>query len=87
LTPLLRPPGSSLLPSWELHLRAERKTPGTVRLYLTGVRAFLAWCRRTGRAATLDRVTVTAFVADLLGGGAQPATARARHLAVRRFTA
>ncbi|HKF00637.1 MAG TPA: tyrosine-type recombinase/integrase, partial [Actinomycetes bacterium] len=78
---------AALLPSWELHLRAERKSPGTVRLYLTGVRAFLAWCQRTGRTATLDRATVTAFVAELLDGGAQPATARARHLAVRRFAA
>jgi hypothetical protein len=31
---------AALLPSWELHLRAERKMPGTVRLYTTGVRAF-----------------------------------------------
>jgi hypothetical protein len=77
----------ALLPSWELHLRDERKTPATVRLYSTGVRTFLAWCRRTGRPATLDRATVTAFVADLLDGGAEAATARARHLALRRFAA
>jgi integrase/recombinase XerD len=78
---------AALLPSWELHLRAERKTPGTVRLYSTGVRAFLAWCNRQGRPATLDRATVAAFVADLLDGGREAATARARHLALRRFAA
>jgi hypothetical protein len=48
-----------------------------VRLYATGVRAFLSWCDRQGRPATLDRLTVAAFVAELLNDGREAATARA----------
>ena len=35
----------------------------------------------------LDRKTVAAFVADLLDAGAEPATARSRYQALRRFSA
>ena len=37
--------------SWTIHLRAERKAEGTVRLYATGVRAFSPGA--TGRARQL----------------------------------
>lgn len=76
----------SLLDSWELHLRAERKSPATVKQYGDGVRRFLAWADETGADPILDRPTVNAFVAALLDSGAEPATARARHLALRRFS-
>ncbi len=76
-----------LLESWELALRAERKSPQTVKAYGDGVRRFLVWCAAGGRPAVLDRVTVNAFVAALLGDGSEPATARSRHLALRRFSA
>ncbi len=75
-----------LLESWELALRAERKSPQTVKSYGDGVRRFLAWCATEGRPAVLDRATVNAFVAALLEGGAEPATARSRQLALRRFS-
>ncbi|WP_448618435.1 site-specific integrase [Geodermatophilus sp. URMC 65] len=79
---------AALLPSWELHLRAERKSPPeTVKSYGDGVRRFLAWADAAGRPAVLDRASVNAFTADLLAGGGQPATARARQLALRRFSA
>lgn len=78
---------AALLPSWELALRAERKSAETVKNYGTGVRRFLAWCADNGRDAVLDRPTVAGFVSDLLDNGAEPATARARHLALRRFSA
>jgi site-specific recombinase XerD len=78
---------AGLLPSWELSLRAERKSPQTVKSYGDGVRAYLRWCEDHDRAATLDRRALAAFVDHLLGSGAQPATARARQLAVRRFSA
>ena len=78
---------AALLPSWELALRAERKSPQTVKSYGDGVRRFLDWCTRTSHRPVLDRATVAAFVADLLEDGAEPATARARHLALRRFSA
>ena len=62
--------------------RAERKSPQTVKVYGDGVRRFLAWCPVNGHPAVLDRATVTAFVADLLDRGAEPATARSRQLAL-----
>jgi Phage integrase, N-terminal SAM-like domain len=77
----------TLLGSWELHLRAEHKGPATIKSYGAGVRRFLAWCADTGHSPTLDRPTVAAFVADILDTGAEPATARSRHLALRRFSA
>jgi integrase/recombinase XerD len=90
-TPRARRPAAvdlaGLLPSWELHLRAERKIPGTVKSYGDGVRRFLAWAAASGRPAVLDRMSVTAFVADLLAAGAEPATARTRQLGLRRFSA
>ena len=78
---------AALLPSWELHLRAERKSPQTLKAYGDGVRRFLTWCAAQDRPAVLDRPTVTAFVAGLLDAGAEPATARSRQLALRRFAA
>jgi site-specific recombinase XerD len=73
------------LESWLRHLRAEAKSGATITLYDRGVRAFLAWCKAEGRAAVLERETVTAFIADLLAAGREPATARAYQLAVRLF--
>jgi site-specific recombinase XerD len=78
---------AALLGSWELHLRAERKSPQTVKAYGDGVRRFLAWCTGTGTPPTLDRGTVSGFVVALLDAGAEPATARSRQLALRRFAA
>jgi site-specific recombinase XerD len=78
---------TALLPSWELHLRAERKSPATVKSYGDGVRGFLAWCARTRTAPELTRTAVNGYVAALLDAGAEAATARARQLGVRRFSA
>jgi integrase len=75
------------LPSWELALRAERKSPATVKSYGDGVRRFIEWCGATGTEPNLNRPNVTGFIAAALEAGAQPATARTRHLAVRRFAA
>ena len=76
-----------LLGSWELALRAERKSPQTVKSYTDGVRQFLAFTGRGERRPVLDRANVNAFVAGLLDDGAEPATARARQLALRRYSA
>src|SRR5918912_339676 len=78
---------AALLDSWTVHLRAERKSPETVKSYTAGVRQFLDWCAAEGTPAVLDRATVNAFVASLLDSGAEAATARSRQLAVRRFSA
>jgi integrase len=77
---------ADLAESWLVHLRAERKSPATLRIYRAGVKAYLAWCEQSGQPAILDRNLVAAFTADLLDQGAEPATAQARHLAVRRFS-
>jgi site-specific recombinase XerD len=76
----------ALLGSWELALRAERKSAQTVKSYGDGVRRFLAWCDAAGTPPVLDRPTV-AFIAELIDEGAEPATARARQLSLRRFSA
>jgi integrase/recombinase XerD len=76
-----------LLASWELALRAERKAPQTIRTYGDGVRAFISWCIASHRPATITRDNLRGFVDQILAGGASPATAASRHLAVRRFSA
>lgn len=73
--------------SWELHLRAEHKSPATLKGYRTGVEQFLAWCDETVTDPSLDRTTVAEFIAALLDGGAEASTAATRHLALRRFSA
>jgi site-specific recombinase XerD len=75
------------LSSWELALRAERKAPQTIKSYGDGVRAFLRWCAEHGHSPALVRDLMKGFIADLLDAGAEPATARSRQLAVRRFSA
>lgn len=78
---------ADLLASWELHLRAERKSPQTVKTYGDGVRAYLRWCAEHDHPARLDRDLVKMFTVWLLDTGAKPATAQSRHLALRRFSA
>jgi len=40
------PDPADLLPSWELSLRAQRKSPQTIKTYTDGVHRCLAWCGR-----------------------------------------
>jgi integrase/recombinase XerD len=77
---------ADLLTSWELHLRAERKSPQTVKSYGDGVRAYIAYCVREGKPVRIDRRQLREFIDALLTAGAKPATAVNRHLAVRRFS-
>ncbi len=76
-----------LLPSWELALKAERKSPQTVDSYSRGVTLFLRWCAATGTRPEMTRATVQAFISSLLDAGAEAATARSRHMALRRYGA
>ncbi|MFW5471063.1 tyrosine-type recombinase/integrase [Knoellia sp. CPCC 206435] len=75
-----------LATSWMLGLRAERKSPQTLKNYGDGVRFYLDWCQR-GSADPLARDSLRAWVAELVDTGMAPATIRARQLPVRRFTA
>jgi integrase/recombinase XerD len=76
-----------LVDSWELALRAERKSPQTLKSYTDGVRAYLRWCRETGREGDLTRRGLELFVGALLDQGREASTALSRHLACRRFSA
>jgi site-specific recombinase XerD len=78
---------ADLLLSWKLALRAERKSPATVASYSEGVLGFLRWCATSGATPELTKETVNGFTTALLDGGAEPATARARQMALRRFAA
>jgi site-specific recombinase XerD len=78
---------AGLLPSWEVALAAERKSPKTIRVYRDGVRAFIRWCADTGTDPILTRAAVAAFTVALLDGGAEAHTARTRQQALRRFAA
>jgi integrase/recombinase XerD len=78
---------AELLPSWQLAMRAERKSAGTIKTYSDGVTGFLRWCEATGTTAELTKTTVQSFIADLLANGSEGATAQARQLALKRFAA
>ena len=70
-----------LLSSWKLALRAERKSPATVKSYAEGVLRVHALVRDArAHRAELTKTNAQAFVADLLDNGAQPKTASARLL-------
>lgn len=77
----------SLLDSWTLHLRAEHKSPNTVKSYSDSIRAFLRWAESTGTPPEIDRPTVQAFLVDLLESGAEATTANIRYRSLRRFSA
>jgi len=78
---------ADLMPSWQLTMRAENKSPRTITTYTAGVESFLGWCERTGTPAELTKPTVQGWIADLLGGGAQATTATTWLGGVKRFAA
>src|SRR4051794_40527052 len=76
---------AALVPSWQIHLRAERKTEGTIKTYLDGVRPYLAWCEAGGHDP-LDRLILQAWTGELLETGRSASTAKTRMMGVRHFT-
>ena len=74
----------ALVPSWVIHLRAARKTEGTIKTYLDGVRPYLEWCQ-TGGHEPLLRASLETWTAELLAGGRSASTARTRMMPVRYF--
>jgi site-specific recombinase XerD len=72
--------------SWQLALRAQRKSPQTLRTYGEGVRQYLTWCTEND-VEPMTRSSLNLFTAGLLDGGAAASTARSRQLGVRRFAA
>jgi site-specific recombinase XerD len=81
----LLPDLAELLPSWKLALQAENKSQSTVSGYGWSVYVFLKWCSEQGDYPVLDKPTVQRFLADLLANGGEPATARTRYAALRRY--
>jgi site-specific recombinase XerD len=77
---------AQLAASWQLALRAERKSAQTLKAYGDGVRFYLAWCHENA-AEPMTRPALNLWVAEILEGGAAASTARSRQLAVRRFAA
>lgn len=76
-----------LLESWAVTLAAERKAPGTLRAYRTGVTHYLSWCDTKTKPRIIDRGQANAWIADMLAGGAEGSTASLRQTALRRFSA
>ena len=76
-----------LLPSWQLSMEAERKSPATVKTYMASARQYLDWCAGQGRPGVPDRRTAAAYIAGLLAHGAEPATANVRYRSLRRLGA
>lgn len=79
------PEAEQLATSWQLGLRAQRKSPQTLKAYGDGVRFYLAWCTQEG-VPPLARSSLNLWTAHLLDAGAAASTARSRQLGVRRFT-
>lgn len=77
---------AGLLESWLLHLRAERKSPETVKSYEQGVVRFMQWCRHAGTDPILDKRHVNEFVVAQIEAGKSSATVSSRQLAVRQFS-
>lgn len=77
----------TLAVSWAIALRADRKSDQTIKTYTDGLRHYLRWCEAGDVVDPLARDALRGWVAALLDGGSAAATARARQLAVRRFTA
>lgn len=75
-----------LAQSWQLALRAQRKSPETLKAYGDGVRFYLSWCAERN-VPPLSKASLNLWVSGLLDGGAAASTARSRQLAVRRFSA
>ncbi|MGA7054302.1 MAG: tyrosine-type recombinase/integrase [Mycobacterium sp.] len=78
---------AALVPSWQLSMRAERKSAATIASYSEGVSAFLRWAKTANVIPEITKTNVQGFTAELLDAGTQAATARARHMALRRFAA
>ena len=82
--PLTVPEAELLARSWQFALRAQRKSPQTLKTYGDGVRFYLQWCA-VNDVPPMSRAGLNLWVAGLLDAGAAASTARARLLAVRRF--
>jgi site-specific recombinase XerD len=73
--------------SWQLHLRAERKSPKTMQTYTEGAEQFAAFLEARGMPQDVTAITrehVEAFIVELLETKA-PATAQNRYRALQQL--
>ncbi|WP_256251196.1 tyrosine-type recombinase/integrase [Mycobacterium malmoense] len=77
----------ALLPSWQLAMQADRKAPYTIDSYVRGTRYYLTWCAAELDEHPFTKPTLQRWTTYILDSGAEPATARIRQQAVRRFAA
>jgi len=78
---------ADLLRSFQLHVRAEGRSPRTVTVYSQAVRFFSAWLTAQGWPATTDELTkvhIRAWLAELAETKA-PGTVLTRHIGLHRF--
>lgn len=73
-----------LVDSWQLSLRAAKKSPGTTLTYRKNVGMFLAWCDASGVPQNVGRTTVVRYLAELCDGHSG-STGRAHLTAIRSF--
>lgn len=74
-----------LLPSWIRSLRAERKSPHTIKAYRKGIVAFTEWCESTGTTPELTKAAVETFITARLDQGHAAKTVGNQLLALRQF--
>jgi integrase/recombinase XerD len=72
-----------LLTSWQVTLRAQRKSKETLRVYRTAVSSFLAFCTEQCLPQQLTKASVNAWLASLADGEAS--TVRLRLTALKLF--
>lgn len=78
----------ALLGSWTIALKAEAKSPNTIRAYTEGVRAYLRWYDAARKKSeVLSKASAQQWCAELLAGDAEPATVLNRQRGARMFTA
>ncbi|KQY59363.1 hypothetical protein ASD11_07280 [Aeromicrobium sp. Root495] len=73
--------------SFSRHLRAENRSPGTLRLYLQSVEFFSRWLEANDHEPTLENLTrrrITDWLADLNGIN-QASTVKTRYRGLHRF--
>lgn len=74
-----------LLQSWDIAMRAERKSPRTITIYLTQARAYMAWCASMDSPARFDRRGVQAFLAAEADRGLTGNTVGTRYAGLRQL--
>jgi integrase/recombinase XerD len=72
-----------LLTSWLVVLRAQRKSPETLRAYRTAVTVYLAFCTEHGLPQQLTKATVIAWLASMADG--ETSTVRLRLAGLKLF--